>query len=149
MFPETRFLRHLPVVNSNASGSSLDEKTQVAEAEHAGIVATDGDMNKIEHTNTASSALPNTADLTATETAARDPFLGRGTPGKWQWRMFQPNANPFRSIFLDLWTPWKLFAFPIVEFAAFVVSWSCSSFLTIHHTTSAPSTSGSQTLPLW
>jgi hypothetical protein len=136
MFPETRFLRHLPVNNSNTSGSSLNEKTQVAESENAGIINTDGDMNKIEHTNTTSSALPNTDDLTATETAARDPFLGRGTPGKWQWRMFQPNKNPFRSIFLDLWTPWKLFAFPIVEFASFVVSWSCSSFLTINLTQS-------------
>lgn len=37
---------------------------------------------------------------------------------------------------LAFWTPWKLFAFPIVEFAAFVVSWSCSSFLTINLTQS-------------
>lgn len=37
---------------------------------------------------------------------------------------------------MDLWIPWKLLAFPIVEFAAFVVSWSCSSFLTINLTQS-------------
>jgi hypothetical protein len=35
---------------------------------------------------------------------------------------------------MDLWIPWKLFVFPIVEFSAFVVSWSCSSFLTINLT---------------
>lgn len=37
---------------------------------------------------------------------------------------------------MDLWIPWKLFAFPIVQFASFVVSWSCSSFLTINLTQS-------------
>jgi hypothetical protein len=135
MFPETRFHRHMPVVNGNTSGSSLDEKTQPERVENA-VTSTEGDFNKIEHINTAQSALPNTEGLTATETAARDPYLGRGKPAKWQWRVFQPNAHPFRSILLDLWTPWKLFAFPIVEFAAFVVSWSCSSFLTINLTQS-------------
>jgi MFS family permease len=32
--------------------------------------------------------------------------------------------------------PWKLFAFPIVEFAAFAVSWSASVFLTLNLTQS-------------
>jgi MFS family permease len=135
MFPETRFHRHMPVVNSNTSGSSLEEKIQAERVEDV-PASTEGDANKIEHVNTAHSALPNTEGLTVSETAARDPYLGRGKPAKWQWRVFQPNAHPFRSIFLDLWTPWKLFAFPIVEFAAFVVSWSCSSFLTINLTQS-------------
>lgn len=75
-------------------------------------------------------------DLSHQATAERDPHLGKGTPSKAQWKLFQPNAHPFKAIFLDLWIPWKLFAFPIVEFAAFVVSWSCSSFLTINLTQS-------------
>lgn len=133
MFPETRFPRHIPHYNQNTSGSSLDEKTSPAEAISD---KPSPDDNKIEHVNTASSVLPNAEGLTVIETAARDPHLGRGAPAKWQWRIFQPNASPFRSIFLDLWTPWKLFAFPIVEFASFVVSWSCSSFLTINLTQS-------------
>jgi MFS family permease len=136
MFPETRFKRSIPAKVGNTSGSSLDEKTQPTAVEHTHVANTEKDTNPIQHVNTANSILPNAEDLTATETAARDPFLGRGSPGKWQWRMFQPNAHPFRSILLDLWTPWKLFAFPIVEFAAFVVSWSCSSFLTINLTQS-------------
>lgn len=70
------------------------------------------------------------------ETLAMDPWLGRGTPSKRQWAIFQPNAHPLKSIITDLWIPWKLFAFPIVEFAAFVVSWTCSSFLTINLTQS-------------
>jgi hypothetical protein len=75
-------------------------------------------------------------DLTQQATAERDPFLGKGSPSKQQWKLFQPNPHPFRAIFLDLWIPWKLFAFPIVELAAFIVSWSCSSFLTINLTQS-------------
>ncbi|KAI9877678.1 MAG: hypothetical protein M1830_003158 [Pleopsidium flavum] len=75
-------------------------------------------------------------DLSHAATAQRDPFLGLGTPSKQQFRLFQPNGHPFRSIAMDLWTPWKLFAFPIVEFASFVVSWSASSFLTINLTQS-------------
>lgn len=75
-------------------------------------------------------------DLSHQATADRDPHLGKGTPSKQQWKVFQSNAHPFKAIFLDLWVPWKLFAFPIVEFAAFVVSWSCSSFLTINLTQS-------------
>lgn len=68
--------------------------------------------------------------------AHRDPWLGKGAPSKRQWGIYTPSANPLKSILMDLWIPWKLFAFPIVEFAAFVVSWSCSSFLTINLTQS-------------
>lgn len=71
---------------------------------------------------------------TATETAQLDPWLGRGSPSKKQWGFYTPNPTPLKSVLLDVWIPWKLFAFPIVEFAAFVVSWSCSSFLTLNLT---------------
>lgn len=77
-----------------------------------------------------------TPELSSAATASRDPFLGEGKPSKQQFKLFQKNAHPFRSIFLDLWIPWKLFAFPIVEFASFVVSWSASSFLTLSLTQS-------------
>ncbi|MCJ1464390.1 hypothetical protein MMC07_003003 [Pseudocyphellaria aurata] len=75
-------------------------------------------------------------ELSYAATAANDPFLGEGKPNKQQFKLFQSNAHPFRSIFLELWIPWKLFAFPIVEFASFVVSWSASSFLTLNLTQS-------------
>lgn len=77
-----------------------------------------------------------TPDLSYAATALRDPFLGKGKPSKQQFKLFQKNPHPFRSMFLDLWIPWKLFAFPIVEFASFVVSWSASSFLTLNLTQS-------------
>jgi hypothetical protein len=133
MFPETKFNRNVSLDGSPAS--SVAEKDRQTTIEHTSPVATD-DAEKIQQVPTAGSGLPNTQELTLEETAARDPYLGKGKPGKWQWAVFQPNAHPFKSILRDLWLPWKLFAFPIVEFASFVVSWSCSSFLTINLTQS-------------
>jgi len=136
MFPETRFKRALPERPGQEKPSWLDEKTRATTQEDVANSDASRESDDIQHVNTANSALPNANGLSMSETAQRDPYLGRGKPGKWQWRVFQPNAHPFRTIFLDLWIPWKLFAFPIVEFAAFVVSWSCSSFLTINLTQS-------------
>ncbi|KAH6867164.1 major facilitator superfamily domain-containing protein [Thelonectria olida] len=64
------------------------------------------------------------------------PSLGKGTPSKQQWSLFQRNASPLRTIWFDLWTPWKLLIFPIVLFASFIVSWSCSNFLILNLTQS-------------
>lgn len=63
----------------------------------------------------------------------QDPYLGRGKPSKAQWKIAQPYEG---NILLELWMPWYLSLFPIVEFAAFVVSWSASSFLTLNLTQS-------------
>lgn len=137
MFPETRFKRASPDRQQQTQGSSLDEKMRVATHEDAHSTSSvERDANQISHVQTAQSVLPATSGLEATETALRDPNLGKGTPGRWQWKPFQPNAHFIKSVVLDLWTPWKLFAFPIVEFASFVVSWSCSSFLVINLTQS-------------
>lgn len=124
-FPETKWHRvHSDELKLTAGSSppSSEEKFTVDK-----IVASDLDK---------STSPGETPDLSYTETAQRDPFLGRGTPSKQQFKLYQPNAHPFKSILLDLWTPWKLFAFPIVEFASFVVSWSASSFLTLNLTQS-------------
>ncbi|KAF1931424.1 MFS general substrate transporter [Didymella exigua CBS 183.55] len=136
MFPETRFKREDPALPSKQiHPDSPNEKGHAANIENTSN--TSSEDGEIHHTATVTSTVANPNNgLALTETAARDPYLGAGTPGRWQWRVFQPNAHPFRSILLDLWLPWKLFAFPIVEFAAFVVSWSCSSFLTINLTQS-------------
>lgn len=147
MFPETKYHRPHPdelgvTQTSSRTGvlpsPSPDEKSEPTAIEDTSKPAPENEAagEKIQQVPTASSALPNMAGLTQEETAARDPYLGKGTPGKYQWNVFQKNAHPFKSIFLDLWIPWKLFAFPIVEFASFVVSWSCSSFLTLNLTQS-------------
>ena len=65
-----------------------------------------------------------------------DAHLGKGTPSRLQWRLFQPNSAPLQNILLDIWTPWRLFVYPIVLFASFVVSWSCSNFLILNLTQS-------------
>ena len=75
-------------------------------------------------------------DLSQTTTARKDPYLHKGGPSKQQFQLYQTNAHPWKSIAMDLWIPWKLFAFPIVEFASFVVSWSASCLLTINLTQS-------------
>ena len=135
MFPETRFKREDPaaIPAKHIHSNSPNEKAHATTIENASS-SEDGEIHHV--TTATSTALNANNGLTLTETAARDPYLGKGSPGKWQWHIFQSNAHPFRSILLDLWIPWKLFAFPIVEFAAFVVSWSCSSFLTINLTQS-------------
>ena len=135
MFPETRFKRALPGTMNHKKPSSPEEKT--CATTHEDINRVDAEKeNDVNRINTASSIIPNGTGLELSETAARDPYLGRGKPSKWQWKIFQSNSHPFRSIFYDLWIPFKLLTFPIVEFAAFVVSWSLSSFLTINLTQS-------------
>ncbi|KAF2735351.1 MFS transporter-like protein [Polyplosphaeria fusca] len=142
MFPETKYHRPHPdeithVVKDSPAPSSTEKDdlpTTVENTNSTPKAADDGE--NIQQVPTTSSALGNLAGLTHEETAARDPYLGKGKPGKYQWKLWQSNAHPFKSILLDLWIPWKLFAFPIVEFSSFVVSWSCSSFLTLNLTQS-------------
>lgn len=137
MFPETKWDRAIPKELSPGTGSTdkIDEKTDdVTAVENANGEKKTG--TDIEHVPTQASLGVGQQGLTHEETAARDPYLGKGRPSRQQWMPFQPNRHPFKTILLDLWLPWKMFAFPIVEFASFVVSWSCSSFLTINLTQS-------------
>ena len=122
-FPETKYHRMHPDeihnIASEKTTGSLGEKNMITTMEGS-------DIEKVTS--------PELADLSHAATAQRDPWLGKGRPSKQQFGLFQPNAHPFKSVLLDLWIPWKLFAFPIVEFASFVVSWSASSFLTLNRT---------------
>ena len=126
MFPETKWHRLHPdeVLKNIAADAKTSSPT--------------GSQEKVEGSSFEDSEKRGAAmaELTHEGTAERDPWLGKGKPSKQQWKLFQPNAHPFRAILMDLWIPWKLFAFPIVEFSAFVVSWSCSSFLTLNLTQS-------------
>ena len=123
-FPETKWHRMHPdelrISPTKATpGPSPDEKVN---------------GQTIEQTDLEKEASP--PGLTQSETEQRDPWLHKGKPSKQQFKLYQANKHPFESIFLDLWTPIKLFAFPIVEFASFVVSWSASVFLTLNLTQS-------------
>lgn len=125
MFPETKWNRQhshqVPHHSPPEDGKPHAENTEELKS------SSEGNPNSDSTT-----AAPN--PLEHTETATRDPWLGRGKPSKGQWGFYTPNPTPIKSVLLDLWIPWKLFAFPIVEFASFVVSWSCSSFLTLNLT---------------
>jgi hypothetical protein len=117
MFPETKWHRqHV----SEIEHSTADQvaKVEGSEKQSDGVIEQGDAGNELGHV----------------DTAARDPWLGRGKPNKAQWGLYTPNPDPVRAILLDLWIPWKLFTFPIVELAAFIVSWSCSSFLTLNLT---------------
>lgn len=121
MFPETKWHRVHP-------GELVAQTTTSTPPEHAEKPVMEGEkgtMAALEQTSTMH-------QMTTNE--AQDPYLGKGAPSKSQWGFYTPNANPVKTVLQDLWTPWKLFTFPIVEFASFVVSWSCSSFLTINLT---------------
>jgi hypothetical protein len=76
-----------------------------------------------------------TTDNSKSETAM-DPYLHKGTPSKSQFSFYQPHPRWAHSLLMAFWTPWKLHIYPIIELAAFVVSWSASCFLTINLTQS-------------
>ncbi|KAL9060806.1 MAG: hypothetical protein Q9162_000510 [Coniocarpon cinnabarinum] len=110
MQPETLYHRHHPGDSSGSDPSSDSDEKKGAES---GVKE---------------------LGLTPVETAERDPHLGKGTPSKAQFGLIKKNPNWIKAMALDFWIPWKLFAFPIVEFASFIVSWSASCFLTLNLT---------------
>lgn len=129
-FPETRWHRAHPGEKlTPESNTPINEKVATPAAERT---VQPSDKAIVEASEDIAQAQRN-GSLTHAATHD-DPWLGRGSPKKLQWALFQPNAHPLKSILMDLWIPWKLMAFPIVQFASFVVSWSCSSFLTINLT---------------
>jgi MFS family permease len=65
-----------------------------------------------------------------------DEYLHRGYPSKQQFYLWKLSASPVKTLALTFWVPWNLHLYPIVEFAAFVVSWSASGFLTLNLTQS-------------
>jgi hypothetical protein len=139
LFPETKFNRDFAPTQSSVPSSP---PLKVASSEHinpssdqndSGTAATEQvDPEKDAPVLANHSVIPNNGDKRLDHTQThQDPWLGRGKPSKAQWKIFQPYDG---NIFLELYLPWKLCLFPIVEFSAFVVSWSASSFLTLNLT---------------
>lgn len=127
MFPETKWHRSHPDDLSQITQTSSQEKV----LDHGTTGAHNENTISKDQSGTIMHVLSND-----NHSEPRDPWLGKGSPNRKQWGVYTPCANPLKSIFMDLWIPWKLFMFPIVEFSSFVVSWSCSSFLTINLTES-------------
>lgn len=101
---------------------------------HPGEVAKREHSKDLGEKSEAEVDLKETGGLKHAETAEQDPYLGIGKPSKEQFGFFKHNKQPLKTLALDFWIPWKLFAFPIVQFASFVVSWSASCFLTLNLT---------------
>jgi len=133
LFPETKFKREFIPANSQVSSSPpLKGSTEQIEETPAAHVTSAVDHADPEKTAPVQSKRPTVeGEPLAHVHTHEDPWLGRGKPSKQQWKLWQPFEGNF---FFELYMPWKLLLFPIVEFAAFVVSWSASSFLTLNLT---------------
>jgi hypothetical protein len=123
LFPETKWHRQHP--------KELMTREQKQQTSDEQVISELENPEKINASKTST-----TAELTTEATPGQDPYLHKGTPSRQQFRPWQTNAHPFKAIALDLFIPWKLHLYPIIEFSAFVVSWSASSFLTINLTQS-------------
>jgi hypothetical protein len=138
LFPETKFNRSFMPQNSMVSSSPRMKEGSAEQIDspvqnHSDTSAMDhADPEKTAPVQPQSSGVVEDAGLAHVHTHT-DPFLGRGKPSKAQWRFAQPYEGNF---FMELFLPWKLFLFPIVEFSSFVVSWTASSFLTLNLTQS-------------
>lgn len=65
-------------------------------------------------------------------TTQGDIFLGKGKPNRLQWKLLQRATHPFRSLAYNFFLPWKIFIFPIIQFASFATSFSCTCYLMIN-----------------
>jgi hypothetical protein len=129
LFPETKWHRVHPSELASSSPNDHGSDGSSNDKAHASL----SNLNEIEvAVDDKNAPLPNF------EPSAADPvdvYLGKGKPSKAQFRFWQP-ADSHTSWWIELFTPWKLFSFPIVQFASFVVSWSASCFLTVNLTQS-------------
>lgn len=138
-FPETRYNRNFAPGSIPASSTpTLKEESTEGIGSSAqngsGIAATVPiDSEKIAQAPSEHSISKGKADNGTHIHTHQDSWLGRGRPSKAQWKIAQPYEG---NIFMEFILPWKLCLFPIVEFSAFVVSWSASSFLTLNLTQS-------------
>ncbi|KAJ5609578.1 MFS transporter [Penicillium herquei] len=119
LFPETKWHRANPKDMQNQE----QQKSVKFRPSHDEKITSDDHVESIEQDR---AEVP----VAAQATSEPDSCLGKGHPSKSQFKLFQPSDNFLKTIVQEFMTPWKLFAFPIVEFSAFVVSWSSSSFLT-------------------
>lgn len=117
--PETRFSRPSVALSSSSSNpppvslKTANTAGTEIEAKVAGSSETDPEVSSNEQVH------------------ANDPFLGRGKPSRQQWKLFQPYE---RSFLFEFWLPLQMFFYPIIQFSAFVVSFTVSEFLMVNLT---------------
>ena len=97
------------------------------EKNHAGVSTTQSLQSSDV---TLDSSTPSATELGLDINAQRS-VLGAGRPSKQQWQLFQRTSHPVQALLLAFYLPWKLFTFPIVQFASFIVGFSSSCYLMI------------------
>lgn len=143
-FPETRYHRAPPAgplnTTKTAGGTRVDTtdgtKESSADSDLQKATATqDEGIDEAVMTPTVtknSNGGGGDGELGHVETHV-DPYLGRGGPGKTQFMLFTSySGSVWRELWRELWLPFYLHLYPIVEFAAFVVSWTASAFLVVN-----------------
>ncbi|EEP78144.1 predicted protein [Uncinocarpus reesii 1704] len=104
LFPETKWHRAHPDELANSDQASSKGGVIEKESETPSATTVEG----------VSEAQMEKGNVSRTETQA-DPYLGKGSPSKKQFKLWQINESPLKTMLIDFWTPWKLHAFPIVE----------------------------------
>lgn len=113
-FPETRYHRAPPA--------------EVVSPTQGGAAATGADVLK-KAAAVQDEGIYSAGTTARTGNKGGSACLGRGGPGKAQ---FLPISSYSGGLWRELWLPFYLHVFPIVEFASFVVSWSASGFLVVN-----------------
>lgn len=109
-FPETRYHREMPTGLQNQTADTEIEKQKSNEG-----------TASIKEEGEAERAVPATINPTGEHT-----WLSRGKPSK---KQFLPWGKYQGNLIRELWLPWYLHFYPIVEFASFAVSFTACGFL--------------------
>ena len=117
LFPETRYSRErgIPKQQPHSSGEPFPHKQSFEGTKQKSDQSTDMKSG---------TSLNPMGDLTVT---GQDSWLHKGSPDK--KLLLKPYSRFEGNFFRELWLPLYLHIFPIVEFAAFAVSFSASGFL--------------------
>lgn len=145
LFPETRYARARGNEDFDLDQAQIQaplqahgkEQGTVADSRGGVIPQTTGAASKSVYSITpASSSFPTGTSQSFGENGStvegrNSMWLGKGRPSKEQFKLWQPYQG---SLLRELWIPWYLHAFPIVELSAFIVSFSASGYLLVNLT---------------
>ncbi|KAL1890041.1 hypothetical protein Sste5346_008476 [Sporothrix stenoceras] len=133
LFPETRYdrvaVQAATTAASSAASTSANGNNANSSNEGLGNSEKVAAAQEIAHATTATTA-PTTKEGDGAVDHV-DHFLGVSKPTVGNFALYQKNGN-IRHLLREIWLPWYLHIFPIVEWAAFAVSWSASCFLVVN-----------------
>jgi MFS family permease len=144
-FPETKYTargeHEDPQANAIANANAAGDRGETSSNEGSKVEETKTETGNLEGKSEGGD-LEGSRSLapvnTEAEVMAMDPWLHKGFPGKHQfptlWYPRRTKGNLIPALIRDFWIPWKLFVFPIIQFAAFVFSWCASNFLALNLT---------------